>query len=81
MGLLSFLCGGCGKPPAPQSAIGSAPPVLKIAVSATGQLTVDGNTSTVQALQKLLLHLSEQHGAVWYYREAASRIRHRLQWT
>jgi len=69
MGLLLFLCGGCGRPPAPQSAVGSAPPVLKIAVSANGQLTVDGKASTVQALQKLLLHLSEQHGAVWYYRE------------
>ena len=73
LGLLSYLCGGCSKPPAPQSAITSAPPVLKVAVSANGQLTADGKTCTIQALQKLLLHLGEQHGAIWYYREMGQK--------
>ncbi len=70
MGLLSVLCGGCGKQPATQSPVSPDAPVLKVAVFADGRLTVDGSASTVQALRESLRNLSEKHGVVWYYREA-----------
>jgi hypothetical protein len=69
MGLLSFLCGGCGKQPATQSPAGPEAPVLKIAVFADGRLTVDGTASTAQALREALRSLSQKHGVVWYYCE------------
>lgn len=73
MGFLSFLLGGCGKQSASQSTVSPDAPVLKVAVSADGRLTVDGTASTIQALQESLRHLSEQHGVVWYYREASQQ--------
>ena len=45
-------------------------PVLKIAVFSDGRLTVDGVPSSIQSLRESLRKTSEQHGVVWYYREA-----------
>jgi hypothetical protein len=69
MGLLSLLCGGCGKQPAAQSPASPDVPVLKVTVFADGRLTVDGTASTIQAFRESLRSLSEKHGMVWYYRE------------
>lgn len=71
MSLFSFLLGGCSKKSASQSPV--APPVLKVAVFGNGRLTVDGATSTIQSLRESLRSLSEQHGVVWYYREASQQ--------
>src|SRR5947209_5525912 len=68
MGILSLLFGGCSKRPASQTPVNPSAPILKIAVLADGRLTVDGAPSTVPALRESLRRLSEQHGAVWYYR-------------
>jgi hypothetical protein len=73
LGLLSFLCGGCGKQPATQSPVSPDAPVLKVAVFADGRLTVDGAASTVQALRESFRSLSEKDGVVWYYREAGQQ--------
>lgn len=73
MSLFSFLFGGCGKQPAPQSPVSQTAPVLKIAVFADGRFTVDGKASTVQELRESLQRLSQKHGEVWYYREAGQQ--------
>src|SRR5687767_11439500 len=73
LGLLSFLLGGCGKQSAPPRAPSPDAPVLKVAVFADGRLTVDGSAATLQSLQASLHTLSEQHGVVWYYREAGQQ--------
>jgi hypothetical protein len=73
MSLLSFLSAGCSKQATPQSLASPAAPVLKIAVFADGRLTVDGASSTIPALRDSLQRLSEQHGVVWYYREAGQQ--------
>lgn len=73
MGLLSFLFSGCSKQPETQSSVSPDRPVLKVAVFADGRLTVDGAASTLQALRDSLRSLSNKHGVVWYYREAAQQ--------
>lgn len=73
MSFLSLLLGGCSKQPKPQAPVSPDAPVLKVAVFADGRLTVDGAASTVQDLGESLRRLSEQHGVVWYYREASKQ--------
>lgn len=45
-------------------------PVLKLAVMASGSITVKGAPATLQSLRNSLKTLSQQKGVVWYYREA-----------
>jgi predicted secreted protein len=45
-------------------------PILKIAISAGGRITVDGSPATMESLRASLKRLAEQKGVVWYYREA-----------
>ena len=47
-----------------------SPPVLKITVSRSGEITADGTPTNVDALVLLLRDLAAKKGAVWYYREA-----------
>jgi hypothetical protein len=49
------------------------PPILKVAAFADGRVTVDGAPSSIRALRVSLRTLAEQHGVVWYYREAAQQ--------
>jgi hypothetical protein len=70
---LCFLLSACSKPPESPGAANPNVPVLKVAVYADGRLTVDGAASTVEALRESLRSLSERHGTVWYYREAAQK--------
>lgn len=44
-------------------------PILKIAVTADGRITVDGSPATIDSLRVSLRQLAEQKGVVWYYRE------------
>ena len=48
-------------------------PIMKVAVFADGRVTVNGAPSSIHALRESLRTLAEQHGAVWYYREAAQQ--------
>lgn len=69
--LIAGLLAGCGRQPAaapqPEAA---GPPVLKVAVSVDGSLTVDGEPSSLPELRKSLEQHKEKQGAtVWYYRE------------
>ena len=43
--------------------------VLKVIVSATGEITVDGQASTLGQLSSQLAGLKKSEGAVWYHRE------------
>ena len=45
-------------------------PILKIAVKVDGLVTVNGSPTTIDSLRASLIHLAEQNGVVWYYREA-----------
>ena len=45
-------------------------PVLKIAVTADGHITVDGCPASLDSVRVSLKQLAEQAGVVWYYREA-----------
>ena len=45
-------------------------PILKIAVTADGRITVDGSPATIDSVRASLRRLAEQKGVVWYYREA-----------
>ena len=45
-------------------------PILKIAVMADGRVMVDGSPATMESLLASLKRLANQHGVVWYYREA-----------
>ena len=45
-------------------------PILKIAVSVDGRITVDGSPATMDSVRASLKRLAEQKGVVWYYREA-----------
>jgi biopolymer transport protein ExbD len=44
--------------------------VLKIAITASGQITADGRLTTIDALVPMLRELAKNKGEVWYYREA-----------
>jgi len=44
--------------------------VLKIAITASGQITADGRATTLEALIPILHQLAKDNGEVWYYREA-----------
>src|SRR6478609_8946010 len=44
--------------------------VLKIAITAGGQISADGRPTTVEALIPILRELANNKGEVWYYREA-----------
>ena len=44
--------------------------VLKIAITASGQISADGRPTTVEALITILRELAKNKGEVWYYREA-----------
>ena len=44
--------------------------VLKIAITASGQITADGRPTTLEALTPILHQLAKDNGEVWYYREA-----------
>jgi hypothetical protein len=43
--------------------------VLKIAITASGQITADGRPSTIEELIPILRELAKKKGEVWYYRE------------
>jgi hypothetical protein len=58
---------GCSQRTVPVSPIA---PILKIAVTADGRITVDGSPATIDSLRVSLKRLAEQKGVVWYYREA-----------
>ena len=64
---LAGCSGGSGRPPK------SSTPILKIAIFSDGRLTVEGQPSTIPQLREALQKLSEEYGAVWYYREAGLR--------
>jgi hypothetical protein len=44
--------------------------VLKIAITASGQISADGYPITIEALIPILRELAKNKGEVWYYREA-----------
>ena len=44
--------------------------VLKIAITASGEITADGRPTTLEALTPILHQLAKDNGEVWYYREA-----------
>ena len=44
--------------------------VLKVAITAGGQITADGHPTTLDALIPMLRELAKNKGEVWYYREA-----------
>jgi biopolymer transport protein ExbD len=44
--------------------------VLKIAITASGQISADGRPTTLEALSPMLRELAKNKGEVWYYREA-----------
>jgi biopolymer transport protein ExbD len=44
--------------------------VLKIAITAGGQISADGRPTTLNALVPMLRELAKNKGEVWYYREA-----------
>lgn len=43
--------------------------VLKVAITAGGEITADGRPTTLDALIPMLRELSKNKGGVWYYRE------------
>ncbi len=43
--------------------------VLKVAITAGGQITADGHPTTLEALIPMLRELAKNKGEVWYYRE------------
>ena len=44
--------------------------VLKVAITASGQIMADGRPTTIEALVPILRELAKNKGEVWYYREA-----------
>ena len=68
MSTLSVLLAGCGERDS-SSPIAPGAPIMKIAVSADGRITADGQPATIDALRAMFKKLAEQKGAVWYYRE------------
>jgi hypothetical protein len=43
--------------------------VLKVAITAGGQITAEGHPTTLDALIPMLRELAKDKGEVWYYRE------------
>ena len=43
--------------------------VLKVAITAGGQITADGHPTTLDSLIPMLRELAKDKGEVWYYRE------------
>ena len=43
---------------------------LKIAITASGEITADGHPTSLEALIPILRELAKNKGEVWYYREA-----------
>ena len=43
--------------------------VLKIAITASGQITANGRPTTIEELIPILRELAKKKGEVWYYRE------------
>ena len=54
--------------------------VLKVAITAGGQITADGRSTTLEALIPMLRELAKNKGEVWYYREAPKADPH-PSWT
>jgi len=50
--------------------------VLKIAITASGQISADGRLTTHDALVPMLRELAKNKGEVWYYREASEADPH-----
>lgn len=46
------------------------PPVGKVAVSASGTVSLDGKPTTIDVLRERLADLKKRSGVVWYYRES-----------
>lgn len=44
-------------------------PILKVAVTADGAISIDGAHATIDSLREAFAALAAQKGAVWYYRE------------
>ena len=64
-------CQGDAPSPAPRSGEPSAQTdkIVKIVVSASGEIQADGKPVTLEALADQLAALRAKGGAVWYYRE------------
>jgi hypothetical protein len=45
--------------------------VLKVAITAKGEITADGRPTSLEALIPILRELAKNKGEVWYYREAS----------
>jgi hypothetical protein len=43
--------------------------VLKIAITASGQISADGHPITIEGLIPILRELAKEKGEVWYYRK------------
>ena len=50
--------------------------VLKVAITASGEVTADGRPTTLEALIPILRELAKNKGEVWYYREASKADPH-----
>src|SRR5687767_9477660 len=52
----------------------SAEPVAKVSVLSSGKVLLNGNPTTLAALDAALGVLAASKGVVWYYREAAEAV-------
>lgn len=50
--------------------MGAMPPKVEVKVQANGNLFVDGQPATLDAVDKRFVELAKAQGVVWYYREA-----------
>jgi hypothetical protein len=57
----------------PETNLAPAAPVLKVAVSRTGAITVDGLSVTIDQLRDRFVAASKSGAVVWYYREDGQR--------
>jgi hypothetical protein len=72
--LLATVFASCGGNSGPdKKAVDKSTPILKVAVFSDGRLTVDGAPSSIQSLRESLRKIGEEHGVVWYYREAGQQ--------
>jgi hypothetical protein len=62
---LSVCLAGCPQPVPVDPSLN----ILRVAVSANGEITVDGQASNLENLAQELEELKEVSGIVWYYRE------------